>query len=127
MLISSALCFYLPLCAICPQFEHPIVLNHSSFGGTPLCSALRSNVQGKSELEQLKEAFFNFDVDRDGFISCEDMKVFLMTKGAKMSREEVCDPTWMAPGVFLYNPASLSTNTAFLCVCHPFNHGGASG
>jgi Ca2+-binding EF-hand superfamily protein len=41
-------------------------------------------------LEQLKEAFFNFDIDRDGFISCEDMKVFLMTKGAKMSREEVC-------------------------------------
>jgi Ca2+-binding EF-hand superfamily protein len=50
---------------------------------------LTFNQQGKSELEQLKEAFFNFDIDRDGFISCEDMKVFLMTKGAKMSREEV--------------------------------------
>lgn len=52
-----------------------------------------SKLQGKSELEQLKEAFFNFDIDRDGFISCEDMKVFLMTKGAKMSREEVRIPT----------------------------------
>lgn len=47
-------------------------------------------MKAKSEIDQIKEAFFNFDIDRDGFISCEDMKVFLMSKGAKMSREEVC-------------------------------------
>lgn len=51
-------------------------------------------------MEQLKEAFFNFDIDRDGFISCEDMKVFLMTKGAKMSREEVRAQLCSDPDVF---------------------------
>jgi hypothetical protein len=40
-------------------------------------------------IEQLREAFFNFDTDRDGAISTEDLKVVLMSKGAKMSREEV--------------------------------------
>lgn len=42
-----------------------------------------------NKVDELKEAFFNFDVDRDGLISCEDLRVALMSKGQKMSREEV--------------------------------------
>jgi len=38
--------------------------------------------------EELMEAFYNFDEDKDGYISVEDMNVVMMTKGAKMSREE---------------------------------------
>lgn len=54
-------------------------------------------------LEQLREAFFNFDGDRDGAISVEDMKVILMSKGAKMSREEVC--TIVSSSILLANAA----------------------
>lgn len=39
--------------------------------------------------EALINAFFNFDHDKDGYISCEDLMVAMMTKGAKMSAEEV--------------------------------------
>jgi Ca2+-binding EF-hand superfamily protein len=39
--------------------------------------------------ETLINAFFNFDQDKDGFISCEDLMIAMMTKGAKMSAEEV--------------------------------------
>jgi Ca2+-binding EF-hand superfamily protein len=42
----------------------------------------------KSAREQLLDAFFNFDTDKDGYISVEDLVVHMMTKGAKMSREE---------------------------------------
>jgi len=34
------------------------------------------------------DAFFNFDMDKDGYISVEDLVITMMTKGAKMSREE---------------------------------------
>jgi len=34
------------------------------------------------------DAFFNFDGDKDRYISCEDLIIIMMTKGAKMSREE---------------------------------------
>jgi len=39
--------------------------------------------------EQINEAFFNFDTDKDGYISVEDLIVVMMTKGAKMSQQEV--------------------------------------
>lgn len=39
--------------------------------------------------EALINAFFNFDKDKDGYISCEDLMIAMMTKGAKMSAEEV--------------------------------------
>jgi len=42
----------------------------------------------KSARDQLMDAFFNFDTDKDGYISCEDLIIHMMTKGAKMSREE---------------------------------------
>jgi len=42
----------------------------------------------KSARDQLLDAFFNFDPDKDGYISVEDLVIHMMTKGAKMSREE---------------------------------------
>jgi len=42
----------------------------------------------KSEKEALIDAFYNFDADKDGFISVEDMIVIMMTKGAKMNATE---------------------------------------
>jgi Ca2+-binding EF-hand superfamily protein len=44
-----------------------------------------------NELNQLREAFFNFDVDRDGWISTEELRVILMTKGSKFSAQEAAE------------------------------------
>ena len=61
------------------------------FCSTTITAVLRLTManQQKPTFDQLKEAFFNFDVDRDGAISTEDLKVILMSKGNKMDRAEV--------------------------------------
>jgi len=45
----------------------------------------------KSPKEAINEAFFNFDLDKDGYISVEDLIVAMMTKGAKMNQQEATD------------------------------------
>jgi len=45
-----------------------------------------SNVQ--KEIEELSVAFYNFDLDKSGTITVEDLRWIVVGKGAKMSYEE---------------------------------------
>lgn len=74
----------------CPSMQFPM---------GPACIFLRKGIAekqrerplGQDEIEELREAFLEFDKDRDGFISCKDLGNLMRTMGYMPTEMELTE------------------------------------